>query len=321
MNISSFAIDITNECNFRCLHCYNSSGDNGIVNNNLNLTDDELKSFFNSLDYTTLDAICFCGGEPLLKFDLIVELCEIIPTTTQKSIVTNGYLLDDEKAKMFKTLGFRIVQISVDGLEETHNYIRNNNESFSKAIEAIKHLVNNKVDVAVTMLPTNKSLYEIEELFDTLYKIGVKNFRVQPFMKLGRGIDSFDALCLNNDQENELVDKIIKIREKFSDNNAIEWGDPSDHLYMYFNENYGYDTIDQIYISNAGEVGISPYLPFSLGNIKNKHVYDIVTSENINNYLVHEDVVSCVKELTDASKFDRANKYRKLYEGKNIIIK
>ena len=27
------SFDITNKCNLRCLHCYNSSGSNGIIEN------------------------------------------------------------------------------------------------------------------------------------------------------------------------------------------------------------------------------------------------------------------------------------------------
>ncbi|KAA5806610.1 hypothetical protein [Thermoanaerobacterium thermosaccharolyticum] len=34
------SFDITNKCNFRCLHCYNSSGENIVVDNEL--TDEEV---------------------------------------------------------------------------------------------------------------------------------------------------------------------------------------------------------------------------------------------------------------------------------------
>lgn len=35
-----FAVDITNDCNYRCLHCYNASGENNTVNSKL--TDTEI---------------------------------------------------------------------------------------------------------------------------------------------------------------------------------------------------------------------------------------------------------------------------------------
>lgn len=37
------AFDITNKCNLRCLHCFNSSGENAIINDEL--TDYEVVEF------------------------------------------------------------------------------------------------------------------------------------------------------------------------------------------------------------------------------------------------------------------------------------
>lgn len=39
------ALDITNKCNYRCLHCYNASGENCVVDNEL--TDEEVLELIN----------------------------------------------------------------------------------------------------------------------------------------------------------------------------------------------------------------------------------------------------------------------------------
>ena len=41
------ALDITNKCNYRCLHCYNASGENWVVNNEL--TDEEVLELINQI--------------------------------------------------------------------------------------------------------------------------------------------------------------------------------------------------------------------------------------------------------------------------------
>ena len=41
------AIDITNNCNLRCLHCYNSSGENDVLKQEL--SDEEILTFVESL--------------------------------------------------------------------------------------------------------------------------------------------------------------------------------------------------------------------------------------------------------------------------------
>ena len=50
---------------------------------------------------------------------------------------TNG-LLWESKEKELITAGLNFVQISIDGPEEVHNHIRNNNQCFKKAVGAIK---------------------------------------------------------------------------------------------------------------------------------------------------------------------------------------
>lgn len=65
------SFDITNKCNLRCLHCYNSSGENLASQNEL--TDQEVLDFIDEFKSIKLLNFCFCGGEPLLRKELIVE--------------------------------------------------------------------------------------------------------------------------------------------------------------------------------------------------------------------------------------------------------
>ena len=51
------------------------------------------------------------------------------------SIVTNGYLLNEYIINQFKELGIRRMQITIDGLKDTHNQRRphkTNKDSFEK---------------------------------------------------------------------------------------------------------------------------------------------------------------------------------------------
>lgn len=69
------SFDITNKCNLRCLHCYNSSGENLASQNEL--TDQEVLDFIDEFKSIKLLNFCFCGGEPLLRKELIVEAAKI----------------------------------------------------------------------------------------------------------------------------------------------------------------------------------------------------------------------------------------------------
>lgn len=93
--IRSAAIDITNKCNFRCLHCFNHSGEQ---KRETEMTDDEIINLFNDIIDYQPDAICICGGEPLLRVDLIYKLCELVASKNDiinLNMVSNGFLFNE----------------------------------------------------------------------------------------------------------------------------------------------------------------------------------------------------------------------------------
>ena len=67
----SVALDITNKCNLRCLHCFNNSGENDVVANEL--SDNEVLELVDSICQMHPFSFCFCGGETLLRKDLVIE--------------------------------------------------------------------------------------------------------------------------------------------------------------------------------------------------------------------------------------------------------
>ncbi|MGC8979870.1 radical SAM protein, partial [Caldisericum sp.] len=98
------SFDITNKCNFRCLHCYNRSGENPVIEREL--TDEEVLEFANDLARLKLFNFCFCGGEPFLRFELMCEVGKILSSSGSiVSFVTNGSLVTEEKAKKLLASG------------------------------------------------------------------------------------------------------------------------------------------------------------------------------------------------------------------------
>ena len=81
--------------------------------------------------------VVLTGGEPLLRKD--IELCgrEIRKRGMRWSLVSNGYLYDNEKHISLLNAGLGALTISVDGLESSHNWLRKNNKSFERVDVAI----------------------------------------------------------------------------------------------------------------------------------------------------------------------------------------
>ena len=94
MKLKSVAIDITYKCNFRCKHCYNSSGEH--QRNSKELSDDEILKIVDEICDYYPESICMCGGETLLRVELICKVAELVNKKSNGKIslnmVTNGYL-------------------------------------------------------------------------------------------------------------------------------------------------------------------------------------------------------------------------------------
>ena len=113
---------LTYRCNLNCIYCYQK------YKTSQNMTLETAKSVVSrevqlARESNNKDGISFVlfGGEPLLQFNLIKELCAWIwETITDVKIdifiTTNGTLLDDEKKEWFKAHKEKINLImSVDG--------------------------------------------------------------------------------------------------------------------------------------------------------------------------------------------------------------
>ncbi len=266
------SFDITNKCNFRCLHCFNRSGENFVIEKEL--SDDEVLSFAEDISQLKLFNFCFCGGEPLLRFELMCKVSEILSKEgTTISFVSNGYLLNEEKAKKLLDSGITRGQISLDGSNEySYEKLRRKDGSFNKAIEAIKALkeVGFK-DISVAFCPTSWNIKELEDAFILCKNLGVKTFRVQPLMILGRAKENIEKILPSPLQYRELVKKIELLKRTYlKENMIIEWGDPVDHLIRFSNIIKNCTTFASIRAD--GSIEVSPYLPIVVGNIR-KHKF------------------------------------------------
>lgn len=299
MKIETVAFDITNKCNLRCKHCYNYSGEHN--RKSKELSDTEIKKILSDICTFTPQTICICGGEPLLRKDLLLECIKLIKeksiNKTLVNFVSNGYLLNERMAKSLKKAGVDLVQISLDGASsETHDWLRNREGAFDKAVAAIRNLKNNDITVAVAFTPTQKNSKDICKLLDLCADLKVKYFRSQPLMLMGRG-KNLESKTLSNVEYFKLAEKIKKAKDlkKYSDM-IIEWGDPLSHI-KYFS-NVVDHKLDCLNISAYGDIMLTPFIPVMIGNLKRYSIEQYIEAgiENIFNYKIIKDLLSLIDD-------------------------
>ncbi len=128
------------------------------------------------------------GGEPLTRRDFVLELGRFLNSHGLRyRVFTNGLLMNEELASQLKERGISEVQVSVDGLEKTHDAFRGMDGAFQRAIEAIKAAENEGIKTAVRLTITEQNHEEVPEVVDFVSELGVDAFRVRPFVSVGRG--------------------------------------------------------------------------------------------------------------------------------------
>lgn len=273
--IRSAAVDITNKCNFRCLHCYNKSGEH--INRESEMNDNEILKVMNEIIELQPDSICLCGGEPLLRVNLIYKICKLVKSKNPNislNMVSNGFFMTQEIASNLKKSGINLIQISLDGsTEKSHNWLRNNDLAFKMAINAIKIVSDMGIRVNVACTPTKINYNEIESTINLCSRLGVNTFRLQPLMIMGRG-SKLSNYVLNDEEYHRLS---LKIKELSSEQKEmrIEWGDPLQHIENILYTKKKSSFID-FGISAYGDIMISPYIPVMVGNIKKEMLVNYV---------------------------------------------
>jgi radical SAM enzyme (rSAM/lipoprotein system) len=178
--------ECTLNCNFNCLHCGSSCGTcqsndlpYQLIVNQLLLIKERLGK--------NLPHIVVTGGEPLMRKDIELFGTEISKLGFTWGLVTNGSLLSKERFSGLVESGLSAMTISLDGLKESHNWLRNNTLSFDKTISAIKTVLGNKnVSLDVATCITLKNIGELEEIHLLLLSLGVKNWRIFTIDPIGR---------------------------------------------------------------------------------------------------------------------------------------
>ena len=182
---------LTERCNLHCAHCY-QSGDSSIEE--LSLTeiremlaeiDDMLQSWSEAYQLEFSPSLNITGGEPLLRRDLFKILAEAGKKDFAVFLLTNGTLVDAEKAAHLAAAGVRGVQVSIEGPEEIHELIRGAG-SFAAACRGITHLVDAGLAVTLNATLSEMNADKFREMIDLCSTLGAQKLGFSRLVPSGR---------------------------------------------------------------------------------------------------------------------------------------
>lgn len=162
-------LELTENCNLNCVHCYGKFGKPTNMENNLKI--DEWKKVVDYLVSIDCNSIQLIGGEPLIFKDFN-EILNHIHNKGIKHITvfTNATLLTDEQIRLFKEYNVKVRISLYSSREDIHDKIVQVKGSFSKTFKNIIKLKENGVNVSIAIIAMKENESTINEIKDFLEK-------------------------------------------------------------------------------------------------------------------------------------------------------
>lgn len=194
-------IEITNNCNWNCEYCFNSSSKKG----NIYMKKEEIFNFVKSCKFKENNPLVYLsGGEPLLHKDIV----EIVNSLIEKmncnvKILSNGIMINDE---IIENLNSKVLWQIGSAFVSTPKMMKENWELYKKNIELItSKFPTSNITLAFTI--TNKNYSFIEDYISEFNSLKNVNILLSFVQERGRGKICWDDIKIPVSVKMELIEK------------------------------------------------------------------------------------------------------------------
>jgi len=206
-------IELTDQCNYKCAHCYRGSSPQSGKHIDL----EKCKQYIQDLWESGGTVLELTGGEPLLYKHFFEVLDFAYPKMDLIGILTNGYYLQEEVAERLLKYKSKIVfNISIDSHRaEFHDKFRGKEGALARTTHAMELLGKHGFSYRAAMSVSKENYFDIEDTLKLSKKLGAKLFGMAPVVDIGRG----EELCETRPTETdpEFIRKIMDYERKIRD--------------------------------------------------------------------------------------------------------
>jgi len=149
--LTTMILSVTNNCVLACEHC----SEWNCRNEKESLSKKDLALIVKKFQEYGVAQIQISGGEPLLRFDDLVELIKSAKQGTDFWLLSSGVGLTKEKAVRLKQAGLTGVVLSLDHFDpDKHNSFRGNRRSFAWVEKAVQNVSSAHLVLALSLCAT-----------------------------------------------------------------------------------------------------------------------------------------------------------------------
>lgn len=205
--------ELTDACNMACLHCGSNASPCNKRYLPYELIDKTMLSVSSKYDPREI-MICLTGGEPMLHPDFYKIAARARELGFMCGITTNGTLIDEAAAKKIRDSGISAISVSLDGTRELHDWFRNSEGAYDRAVRGVKNLTavaEDRIAVQITTVVHKGNIAELDKLYGIVLETGVESWRIANLDPIGRAQEHLELLLDVSDRR-YLLDYIVNKR-------------------------------------------------------------------------------------------------------------
>lgn len=305
-------IEITQTCNFKCLHCFNFDRSEGKSSRfSTRLSDDDILKVIDEAINEGALTLTFTGGEPLLHPGLFKFIEAVRARRKHIRIKSNASLITPEMAKRLKSAGVHEIEASLyASSQETFSHFTKSYLSIDRVFDGIKNAKEQGIHIIGNIILNRLNIPEFEAMLKKLEDMTIPHNVSLEITKRHDGTDTADIAPTK-----EQIEDLMK--------------GPFKHYFLATNDCGGLQCPCATYIcgiSANGDVYPCIGAPLKSGNIKEKPFKDIWRNSIVLNWirnLKSEDFKDChscsIKNYCQRSSGTALNNTG-IYQGKDERI-
>lgn len=227
--------EITLRCDHACSHC----GSRAETARPDELSTEELLEVADQLVRIGTREVTLIGGEAYLRSDVYDLIAHLRAGGIRVAIQTGGLGMTERRVAKLAEVGLQQVGVSIDGPEAVHDLQRGRPGSWRAGMEAIRRCRAAGMGVTSNTQVNQLTMGHLAETADFLYEAGVRVWRTQITVPMGRAADRPEWI-LQPWQMLEVMDTLADIKIAYLQKAKDEGKEPRQAFVVMIGNNVGY---------------------------------------------------------------------------------